>query len=55
MTSKTTTEGSRTGLQWTLLSQLYDLDFEDDLAVLSHNQRHAQGRVGERKGGVGED
>ena len=39
---KTTTEGSRTGLQWTLLSQLHDLDFADDIALLSHNHRHAQ-------------
>ena len=42
---KTTTEGSRTGLQWTLLSQLHDLDFADDIALLSHNHRHAQDKV----------
>ena len=42
---KTTTEGARTGLQWTLLSQLHDLDFADDIALLSHNHRHAQDKV----------
>ena len=42
---KTTTEGSRTGLQWTLLSQLHDLDFADDIALLSHNHRHGQDKV----------
>ena len=39
---KTTTEGSRTGIQWSLLSQLHDLDFADDIALLSHNHKHAQ-------------
>ena len=33
-------EGGRTGIQWTLWSQLDDLDFADDLALLSHS--HAQ-------------
>ena len=42
---KTTTEGSRTGLQWTLLSQLHDLDFADNLALLSHNHRQTQDKV----------
>ena len=42
---KTTTEGSRTGLQWTLLSQLHDLDFVDNLALLSHNHRQTQDKV----------
>ena len=42
---KTTTEGSGTGLQWTLLSQLHDLDFADDLALPSNNHRHAQDKV----------
>jgi len=42
---KNTTEGSRTGLQWTLLSQLHDLDFADDIALLSYNHRHAQDKV----------
>ena len=31
------TEGKRTGIQWSLLSQLEDLDFADDIALLSHS------------------
>ena len=42
---KTTTEGSRTEIQWSLLSQLHDLDFADDIALLSHNHKHAQDKV----------
>ena len=42
---KTTTEGSRTGIQWSLLSHLHDLDFTDDIALLSHNHKHAQDKV----------
>lgn len=42
---KTTTEGSRTGIQSTLLSQLHDLDFADDLALLSHSRQHTQDKV----------
>ena len=37
---RTSTEGKRNGIQWTLRSQLVDLDFANDLALLSH--RHAQ-------------
>jgi hypothetical protein len=37
---KSTTEGTRNGIQWTPWTQLEDLDFADDLALLSH--RHAQ-------------
>ena len=36
---KSTTD-NRGGIQWTLMKQLEDLDFADDLALLSHN--HAQ-------------
>ena len=35
---KTTTTGRNNGIQWTLWTQLDDLDFADDLALLSHNQ-----------------
>ena len=42
---KTTTEGSRTGIQWTLLSQLHDLDYADDIALLSHSHKHAQDKA----------
>ena len=34
---KTTTTGRKNGIQWTLWTQLDDLDFADDLATLSHN------------------
>ena len=37
---KTTTAGRNNGIQWTLWTQLDDLDFADDLALLSHN--HSQ-------------
>ena len=37
---RTSTERKRNGMQWTLWSQLDDLDFADDLALLSHS--HAQ-------------
>ena len=36
---KTTTDKHR-GIQWTLSSQLEDLDFAYDLAVLSTNAKH---------------
>ncbi|XP_073695611.1 uncharacterized protein [Garra rufa] len=38
----TTTRERRTGIQWTLWSQLEDLDFADDLALLSHSQQQMQ-------------
>ena len=34
---KTTTTGRNNGIQWILWTQLDDLDFADDLALLSHN------------------
>ena len=37
-----TTEGKRNGIQWTLLEQLEDLDFVDDLALLSHTHKQMQ-------------
>lgn len=30
----------RNGIQWTLMEQLYDLDFADDVALLSHKNRN---------------
>ena len=39
---KTSTEQRRNGVQWTLWKQLEDLDFADDLALLSHNQQQMQ-------------
>jgi glycosyltransferase A (GT-A) superfamily protein (DUF2064 family) len=35
---KSITRGKRNGIQWTLLNQLDDLDFADDLALLSQMQ-----------------
>lgn len=39
---KTTTTGRKNGIQWTLWTQLNDLDFADDLALLSHNHNQMQ-------------
>ena len=39
---KTTTTGNRNGIQWTLLEQLDDLDFADDLALLSSSHQQMQ-------------
>jgi Domain of unknown function (DUF6451) len=39
---KTSTSEKRNGIQWTLLSQLDDLDLADDLALLSHTQQQMQ-------------
>ena len=43
---KTTTRNRGNGIQWTPWSQLEDLDFADDLALLSH--RHQQTDDGEK-------
>ena len=42
---KTTTTGRNNGIQWTLWTQLDDLDFADDLALLSHNQSQMQDKT----------
>ena len=42
---KTTTKGRNNGIQWSLWSQLDDLDFADDLALLSHNQKQMQAKT----------
>ena len=39
---KRSTEHHRTGIQWNLFSQLEDLDFADDLALLSESHKHKQ-------------
>ena len=36
------TAGQRTGIQWTFTKQLEDLDFADDISLLSHKQQDAQ-------------
>ena len=42
---KTTTADRNNGIQWTLWSQLDDLDFADDLALLSHNHNQMQDKT----------
>ena len=42
---KKTTEGRRNGIQWTLWNQLEDLDFADDLALLSHSHQQMQDKT----------
>ncbi|XP_078357393.1 uncharacterized protein LOC144642296 [Oculina patagonica] len=42
---RTTTEGKKNGIQWTPWTQLEDLDFADDLALLSHNHDQMQGKT----------
>ncbi|GFR77513.1 reverse transcriptase SR3-right [Elysia marginata] len=42
---KTTTQGRNNGIQWTLTTQLDDLDFVDDIALLSHNNRQMQDKT----------
>ena len=37
-----TMEGQPRGIRWTLLSTLEDLDFADDLALVSHTHQHIQ-------------
>ncbi|KAH3746802.1 hypothetical protein DPMN_181218 [Dreissena polymorpha] len=42
---KTSTEQKRNGIRWNLWKQLEDLDFADDLALLSHTQQQMQERI----------
>ena len=42
---KTTTTGRNNGIQWALWTQLDDLDFADDLALLSHNHSQMQDKT----------
>ena len=42
---KTTTTDRNNGIQWTLWTQLDDLDFADDLALLSHNHSQMQDKT----------
>ena len=39
------TAGQRTGIQWTFTKQLEDLDFADDISLLSHKQQDAQEKL----------
>ena len=50
------TAGQKTGIQWTFTRQLEDLDFADDISLLSHRQQDAQEklwRVAEEAGKTG--
>jgi hypothetical protein len=40
-----TTDGRKDGIQWTLWTQLDDLDLADDLALLSHNRQQMQNKT----------
>nr|KAG5712781.1 hypothetical protein BaRGS_007378 [Batillaria attramentaria] len=42
---KTTTAGRKNGIQWTLWTQLDDLDFADDLPLLSHSHSQMQAKT----------
>ena len=42
---KSATSQRRNGIQWTLWEQLDDLDFADDLALLSHSQQQMQDKT----------
>ena len=38
-------DGRRNGIQWTLWEQLDDLDFADDIVLLSHSQQQLQSKT----------
>ncbi|KAL9961748.1 hypothetical protein ACROYT_G030755 [Oculina patagonica] len=40
-----TTEKRQNGIQWALITRLEDLDFADDIALLSHNHRSMQSKL----------
>ncbi|PVD20312.1 hypothetical protein C0Q70_18466 [Pomacea canaliculata] len=40
-----TTSNSNTGVQWTFARQLEDLDFVDNISLLSHKQQQAQTKL----------
>jgi len=44
---KTCTKQKRNGIRWALKTQLEDLDFIDDLAMLFHNHQHMQEKTSE--------
>ena len=39
------TAGKKTGIQWTFMKQLEDLDFADDISLLSHRHQDAQEKL----------
>ena len=42
---KKATDGRRNGIQWTMFNQLDDLDFADDIALLSHSHQQMQEKL----------
>ena len=42
---KQATDGRRNGIQWTMFTQLDDLEFADDIALLSHNHQQMQDKL----------
>ena len=42
---KTETKGKRNGIQWKIWTQLDDLDFADDLVLMSHSYRQMQDKT----------
>ena len=44
---KTATKEKRNGIQWTMLTQIDDLDFADELALLCHSHRQMQDKTTE--------
>ncbi|CAC5404203.1 unnamed protein product [Mytilus coruscus] len=42
---KQATDGRRNGIQWTMFTQLDDLDFANDIALLSHNHQQMQDKL----------
>ena len=42
---KTSTKQTRNGIQWTLWTQLEDLDFSDDIALLSHTHKQMPDKI----------
>ena len=42
---KRTVQNSNTGIRWTLLSNLEDIDYADNLALFSHTEHHMQSKT----------
>ena len=42
---RSTLNGENTGIRWTLFSNLKDLDYANDLALLSHLEIHMQNKT----------
>ena len=42
---KKATDGRKNGIQWTMFNQLDDLDFADDIALLSHSHQQMQEKL----------